>query len=110
MNRAPAAAAVAVAIAIAWTRGAAATPAAGNVDVDRVRETKGEQWLLNGGGFRAQHYSPLTQIDAAHVGELGLAWYAELGTPDGIAAAPIVVDGVIYLAGAFPVVYAGDGA
>jgi PQQ-dependent dehydrogenase (methanol/ethanol family) len=83
---------------------------AGRVDLKRVRAADGEHWLLNGGGARAEHYSPLTQIDAEHVGDLGLAWYAELGTADGIAATPIVVDGVIYLSGPFSIVYAVEAA
>jgi len=108
MNRPYGAAIAAIAMATACTVAAAAP--AGNVDLERARDGSGEHWLLNGGSFRAEHYSPLTQIDAANVAKLGLAWYAELGTPDGIAATPIVVDGVIYLSGPFSIVYAVDAA
>jgi quinohemoprotein ethanol dehydrogenase len=43
-----------------------------------------------------------------NVENLGLAWATDLPIPDGISATPIVVDGVIYLSGAFSVVYAID--
>jgi quinohemoprotein ethanol dehydrogenase len=79
MNRPYGAAIAAIAMATACTVAAAAP--AGNVDLERARDGSGEHWLLNGGSFRAEHYSPLTQIDAANVAKLGLAWYAELGRP-----------------------------
>lgn len=66
----------------------------------------GENWFLKGGNFRGEHFSPLDQVNADNVATLGLAWSADLPVPDGIAATPIVVDGVIYLSGAYSVVFA----
>ncbi len=84
----------------------------GNVTENRVLEesASGENWFLKGGNFAGQHYSPLAQINDGNVGQLGLAWSAELDIPDGIAATPIVIDGVVYISGAYSLVYAVDAA
>ncbi len=89
-----------------------AVNAAGMGDVTEERVLKeaarGENWFLKGGNFKGQHYSPLDQIHAGNVGRLGLAWSTELAIPDGIAATPIVVDGVVFISGAYSLVYAVD--
>jgi quinohemoprotein ethanol dehydrogenase len=54
------------------------------------------EWASTGRTFDEQHYSPLDQINAENVGELGLAWYADLTTDRGQEATPLVVDGVLY--------------
>ena len=83
--------------------------AAGDVTQERIATgTAGENWLLKGGTFRGEHFSSLTQINTDNVADLGLAWARQLPVPDGISATPIVVDGVIYLSGAFSVVFAID--
>ncbi|MGI9205752.1 MAG: PQQ-dependent dehydrogenase, methanol/ethanol family [Woeseiaceae bacterium] len=86
--------------------------AAGKVTDERVlaEAASGENWFLKGGNFRGDHYSPLSQIKASNVDELGLAWAVDLPIPDGVATTPIVVDGVIYLSGAFSVVFAIDAS
>ena len=68
----------------------------------------GENWFLKGGSFNGEHYSPLTQINDNTVPDLGLEWSTDLGIKDGITGTPIVIDGVIYLAGGFSVVFAVD--
>ena len=65
-------------------------------------------WSLKGGDFSGQHYSPLAQVNAANVSRLGLAWAADLPIPDGVATTPIVMDGVVYLSGAYSIVLAVD--
>jgi len=65
-------------------------------------------WPLHGGDDRGQHFSALDQVDADSVARLGLDWALDLPAPNGIAATPIVVDGVIYLSGAFSIVWAID--
>ncbi len=84
--------------------------AEGNVTEKRVlaESASGENWFLKGGNFRGEHYSPLEQVTDRNVANLGLAWTTDLPVPDGISATPIVVDGVIYLSGAFSIVYAID--
>jgi quinohemoprotein ethanol dehydrogenase len=86
--------------------------AQGNVTNKRVLEesASGVNWFLKGGSFRGDHYSPLAQVRADNIDDLGLAWAADLPIPDGISTTPIVVDGVIYLSGAYSVVFAVDAA
>ena len=91
---------------------AAYPESAGNVTQARViaESGKGENWFLNGGNFRGEHFSPLTQINDQTVQNLGLAWSLDLPAPDGISATPIVVDGTIYLSGPRSLVFAIDAA
>lgn len=63
-------------------------------------------WPVRGGSDRGEHFSPLNEVDAANVATLGLDWSLDLPAPDGIAATPIVSDGVIYLSGPLSVVWA----
>ena len=89
-----------------------ATPAASQGDVSNQRVLKesatGGNWFLKGGNFRGEHFSTLSQVNDENVADLELAWTTDLPIPDGISATPIVVDGVIYLSGAFSIVYAID--
>ena len=91
---------------------AAYSESAGNVTQARViaESGKGENWFLNGGNFRGEHFSPLTQINDRNVQRLGLVWSLDLPAPDGIAATPIVVDGTIYLSAPRSIVFAIDAA
>lgn len=73
-----------------------------------VASAGGVNWFLKGGDFKGQHYSPLAQVNAANVGRLGLAWAADLPIPDGVATTPIVIDGVVYLSGAYSIALAVD--
>jgi quinohemoprotein ethanol dehydrogenase len=86
--------------------------AADDVTQKRVLDesASGENWFLKGGNFRGEHFSPLAGITEQNVAELGLAWASNLPVPDGISATPIVVDGVIYLSGAYSIVFAIDAA
>jgi len=65
-------------------------------------------WLLHGRTYDEQRFSPLSQIDAASVNRLGLAWYFDMDTTREGEASPIVVDGVMYVTSAWSVVYALD--
>jgi quinohemoprotein ethanol dehydrogenase len=76
----------------------AAPPTPGNVTAARVAaDTSGDNWLVKGGGFAQQQYSPLRAINDKNVAQLGVAWIAEMDDPMGLAAEPLVVDGVIYV-------------
>lgn len=66
------------------------------------------EWRLRGGNAEAQYFSSLGQINEANVRQLGLAWSADLPTPDGSSGTPVVADGVIYLSGTLNIVYAYD--
>ncbi|MGB5489734.1 MAG: PQQ-dependent dehydrogenase, methanol/ethanol family [Woeseiaceae bacterium] len=89
---------------------AAASFAAGEVTEKRVlaEASSGVNWFLKGGNFRGQHFSPLRAINDKTVADMGLAWSTDLPVPDGISATPIVVDGVVYLSGAYSLVFAID--
>jgi quinohemoprotein ethanol dehydrogenase len=86
--------------------------AAGNVTQARVLAEvgRGDNWLVNGGNFESQHFSPLKSITDQNIGGLGLAWTLAVNSPMGLSVEPIVVDGVIYLGAPFDIVYAIDGA
>ena len=85
-------------------------PAAGNVTESRVlaEADSGDNWLVNGGRFSGEHFSPQSRISDENVGELGLAWAADIPSPIGLSAEPLVIDGVVYLTGIRSVVYALD--
>ena len=87
-----------------------ASLAAGNVTEERVlaEASSGANWFVKGGNFRGEHFSPLRGINGKTVTDLGLAWSTDLPVPDGISATPVVVDGVIYLSGAWSLVFAID--
>ncbi len=67
-------------------------------------------WLTHGRTYDEQRFSPLDDIDATTVGELGLAWYFDVPTKRGMEATPIVVDGRMYVMGSWSIVYALDAA
>jgi PQQ-dependent dehydrogenase (methanol/ethanol family) len=67
-----------------------------------------QNWLAHGRTSSEQRYSPLNQINVANVGELALAWYADLDTNRGQEATPIIVDGVMYSTSAWSKVQAVD--
>ena len=85
----------------------------GWIDQERLSKQAAADWLTLGGNEQMQHYSPLNQINAANVQDLGFAWEYDattiIGTvPRGLEATPIVVDGILYTSGAWGVVYALD--
>lgn len=90
---------------------AASNPAtSGNVDDGRALKESGsgENWLVKGGGFKQQQFSPLKQITSANIAGLGLAWSVDIPSPMGLSAEPMVVDGAIYLSAPQSLVYAID--
>src|ERR1700677_5199613 len=56
------------------------------------------------------YYSPLSQINAGNVQDLGFAWEFKTGTYRGMEATPVVADGVLYTSGPWGAVYALDAA
>ena len=67
-------------------------------------------WMTHGRTYSEERFSPLTQVNADNVNQLGLAWTYELHAPRGAEATPIVVDGVMYVTSAWSIVYALDAA
>jgi quinohemoprotein ethanol dehydrogenase len=80
------------------------------VDAARLRAADSEpgQWMSYGRNYEEQHYSPLDRINTANVGELGLAWYAEIPLNRGQEATPLFIDGVLYLSSSWSNVFAFD--
>ena len=81
-------------------------------DVDNAAlaaEGNGADWPAYGRTFSEQRFSPLDQINRQNVAQLGLAWTLEL--PEwNVSSAPLAVDGVVYIAVGFSVIYAVDAA
>jgi quinohemoprotein ethanol dehydrogenase len=69
-----------------------------------------DSWPLAGRDWRQSYYSPLTDINATNVGELGYAWGYDLEFSSTLEATPIVVDGVLYTSGNAGRTYALDAA
>jgi len=73
----------------------------------------GQEWVSYNGGWKEQRYSPLMQINASNVSQLGLAWSLEIPSAAGNQtnrheATPLFFDGMIYSIGPWSVVYAVD--
>ncbi len=67
-------------------------------------------WITHGKTYSEQRYSPLDQINRETVGELGLAWFADMDTARGQEATPLVMDGKLYVTSAWSKVFAFDAA
>ena len=67
-------------------------------------------WSTYNGGVDGDHYSPLTQITPANVGQLKLAWRVDVGSEGGVQANPLVVGRVVYVYSPTLEVLALDGA
>jgi len=97
-----------------------APPVARGVTAERLRNARSEpqNWLTYYGAYDGQRFSALAQINASNVQQLRPAWSFQAGvigliaTPATYAfeAAPIVVDGVMYVSGFDGYVWALDAA
>ncbi len=77
------------------------------------RASRPGEWPELGRDFRAQRFSPLTQISVENARTLGFAWEYEARSrrgrvEHGQEATPIVVDGVLYVSGPWGSVFAVD--
>lgn len=68
------------------------------------------EWPEYLGGPERNHYSPLAQINRENVASLQPVWEYHTGEPGQMQCNPIVVDGVLYAAGARQRVFALDAA
>src|SRR5271154_2873764 len=99
-------------LGLAWLANTAVaqTSVTANVDGAAIRDadkTPGE-WLSNGRTYSEQRYSPLTAIDKANVGKLGVAWEFRTNTVRGLETTPLVANGVMYVTGSWSKVWALD--
>ena len=68
----------------------------------------GSNWAMTGFNYNEQRHSPLTQINAENVKDLGIAWFADLPDARGQEATPVVVDGKMFISTAWSKVFAYD--
>jgi quinohemoprotein ethanol dehydrogenase len=81
----------------------------GVVDANRTSAAREPgQWLTTGRDASLDYHSPLSDINASNVAQLGFAWEYRLGTHRGLEATPVMVDGTLYFSGNFGHVYAVD--
>jgi quinohemoprotein ethanol dehydrogenase len=66
------------------------------------------EWLTHGLNYAEDRFSLLDQITKENVSQLGLAWSIDLSSKRGIEATPLVSEGIMYMTGAWSVVYAID--
>ena len=80
------------------------------IDGARIIAADSGEWLSYGRTYDEQRYSPLDQMNPGNIGELGLAWYADMDTARGQEATPLVIDGKIYVTTAWSKVKAFDAS
>lgn len=82
-----------------------------NVSSDLQTHTPGDvDWPVYGGQPSADHYSTLTQINRANVGQLQMAWKFDTGETGALETSPIVIGHVLYAYTASQKVIALDAA
>ena len=94
---------------IGWLVLGASAQAATLVDGKAIaNDLEGANWLSYGRTYSEQRFSPLAEINAKNISHLGLDWYFDLPAHKSLLATPLVVDGVMYVAGSYSVVIALD--
>ena len=83
--------------------GGATCMAAGNAPKEA-----GAEWGSHGRDASEQRFSPLTQVNADNVSQLGLAWFTNLAERGGYQSTPLVIDGRMYVTTPWSKVYAFD--
>src|SRR4029453_17293655 len=90
---------------------AASAAFAQSVDTARIEAAGQNDWLTYHGSYKSHHYSPLAQINANPIGNLGVAWMHIPGrSTRGLQSMPLVADGVLYYSGSYSRVFALNGA
>lgn len=94
------AAALGCAAAMVQGIGAAAPDRDRAAPVDHARMLAADrapgEWMAPGRTYGEQRFSPLDQINAGNVAQLGLAWYADIPVDRGVEASPLMIGGVLY--------------
>src|SRR5271163_3639931 len=102
---------VAVAGAFVTATLAASSALAQPVDTARIEAGGQNDWLTYHGSYNSYHYSPLEQINAANVSNLGVAWIHIPGrSTRGLQSMPLAADGVLYYTGSYSRTFALNGA
>src|SRR5207245_571022 len=90
--------AMGAALALHFSQSSAALPGKpgdGNDERIAADAATGVNWRVNGRTNDSKHVSPLKQINASNVANLGLAWYLDDDGAMGAVSESTVVDGVI---------------
>jgi alcohol dehydrogenase (cytochrome c)/quinohemoprotein ethanol dehydrogenase len=73
-----------------------------------IAQAPDSEWLSYGRDLGEQRFSPLTQVSADNVAQLGLAWSADMDTARGQEATPLMHDGTLFISTAWSMVKAYD--
>jgi alcohol dehydrogenase (cytochrome c)/quinohemoprotein ethanol dehydrogenase len=93
------------------TGGAAPSAVASSGVTDAlIAQAPDSEWLSYGRDLGEQRFSPLTQVSADNVAQLGLAWSADMDTARGQEATPLMHDGTLFISTAWSMVKAYDAA
>lgn len=94
----------------ASTAVASTTSGFARVTAERLTNAASEpdQWMTYGGTYQEQRFSQLDEINKSNVADLGLAWFADLGTNRGQESTPLMIDGTIYVTESWSKVNAYD--
>lgn len=79
----------------------AITPALANEKLVQLSESD-QNWVMPGKNYNSDNFSKLNQINSDNVKQLRAAWSFSTGVLNGHEGAPLVVDGKMYVHGAFP--------
>ena len=69
-----------------------------------------KQWLLYGGDYTNQRFSPLKQLSPATVPNLQVAWIFPTGTFGQFEVSPVVYDGIMYVTSSYNRIFALNAA
>ena len=94
---------------LATSGSAIPSPSPGAVVDDVGASGDPANWAAFGRTAGEQHFSPLAQIDADNVADLGLVWSMDLPLQNSVSA-PLAVNGVLYVATGYSVIRAIDAA
>ncbi|MFM6949926.1 MAG: PQQ-dependent dehydrogenase, methanol/ethanol family [Novosphingobium sp.] len=101
-------AAAAAVLALTGCGKSVSPPATEGVTDAKILAAADGEWLSYGRDYGEQRFSNLTAINDSNVGQLGLAWSADLDTARGQEATPLMHDGVLYTTTAWSMVKAYD--
>jgi PQQ-dependent dehydrogenase (methanol/ethanol family) len=82
--------------------GASTPPVRHTGDEIEQRTQSDEQWVMPGKNYQNTRFSPLRDLTAENVKHLSRAWAYATGISKGHEAAPLVVNGTMYLVTPFP--------
>jgi quinohemoprotein ethanol dehydrogenase len=86
---------------------AAKNPAFAKIDGEFLKTGgDGDDWAFPAQSYGEARHSPLTKINDKNVGELGIAWFADLPDARGHESTPVEVDGNLYVTGPWSKVFA----